>query len=81
MNQVTLEKIIAILNEKINGIEITAENANEDLSKLGMDSLTFISIIVSIEEFFHCEIPDSKLIISEMNTANKIYKVLCDEYT
>lgn len=41
-----------------------------------MDSITFIRIIVSIEEEFECEIPDVKLLITEMNTVNKILKVL-----
>lgn len=47
-----------------------------DLSDFGMDSIGFIKIIVDIEDEFACEIPDSKLIISEMNTVNKIYNVL-----
>ena len=43
-----------------------------------MDSITFIKIIVAVEEKFECEIPDSKLLIGEMNTANKIFQVLKD---
>ena len=49
---------------------------DEDLSDLGMDSITFIKIIVAAEKEFECEIPDSKLLIGEMNTANKIVRVL-----
>ena len=41
-----------------------------------MDSISFIQTIVSLEEEFECEIPDSKLLISEMNTVNKIIDVL-----
>ena len=76
MSQVTEERIIEILNEKIKGVEITIEDINKDLSKLGVDSLTFISVILVLEEVFDCEIPDSKLIMSEMNSVNKIVEVL-----
>ena len=43
-----------------------------------MDSMTFIKIIVDLEEEFDCEIPDSKLLFSEMNTVNKIMQVLTE---
>ena len=43
---------------------------------LGMDSITFVQIIVALEEEFECEIPDSKLLITEMNTIQKIVEVL-----
>ena len=58
--------------------EITEDKFGEDLSELGMDSITFIKIIVALEEEFECEVPDSKLLISEMNTVNKIVQVLKD---
>ena len=41
-----------------------------------MDSICFVKIIVSLEDEFECEIPDSKLLISEMNTAKKVIAVL-----
>ena len=45
-----------------------------------MDSITFIQIIVKLEETFDCEIPDSKLLISEMDTVQKIFDVLQELY-
>ena len=50
---------------------------NDDFSQLGMDSIQFIQFVVSLEEIFDCEIPDTKLIIDEMNTINKVYDLLC----
>lgn len=41
-----------------------------------MDSVSFIQMIVVLEDKFQCEIPDSQLLISEMNTAGKIINVL-----
>lgn len=76
MKETTVEKVIEILNANIENAEISEDKLDEDLSELGMDSITFIKIIVSVEEEFECEIPDSKLLIGEMNTANKIVQVL-----
>ena len=78
MKEITVEKVVEILNANIENAEVTEDKLDEDLSELGMDSITFIKIIVSVEEEFECEIPDSKLLIGEMNTTNKIFQVLQD---
>ena len=44
---------------------------DSNLTDLGMDSFAFIQIIVAIEEEFECEIPDTKLLIMEMDTLKK----------
>lgn len=76
MKAITVEKVIEILNANIENAKITKDKLDENLSDLGMDSITFIKIIVAVEKEFECEIPDSKLLIGEMNTANKIVQVL-----
>lgn len=76
MKKITVDDIISILHEHISTINITLDQLDDDLTKYGMNSISFISIVVSLEEKFECEIPDSKLLISEMNTVNKIYEVL-----
>lgn len=63
-------------NANIKNAKATDDKLDEDLSEFGMDSITFIKIIVAVEEKFECEILDSKLLIGEMNTANKIFQVL-----
>ena len=68
--------VIKIINETIESIGFTEEQADADLTKLGVNSISFIQIIVRIEELFGCEIPDSKLLMAEMNTLNKILEVL-----
>lgn len=78
MKEITATKVIEILNENIENAEVPEDKLDEDLSELGMDSITFIKIIVALEKEFECEIPDSKLLIGEMNTANKIVQVLKD---
>ena len=76
MKEITIEKIIEIININIENAEISIEQSEDDLLTLGMDSITFIRIIVSLEEEFECEVPDSKLLLTEMNTVNKMYEVL-----
>lgn len=80
MRKVSIEKIINILNKCIEGANITTEQVNDSLLILGMDSISFIKTIVSIEEEFDCEIPDSKLVVAEMDTVEKIYAILCSLY-
>ena len=76
MKAIKIERVIDIINENIENCKINADKLDDDLSELGMDSMTFIKIIVDLEEEFDCEIPDSKLLFSEMNTVNKIIHVL-----
>ena len=76
MRDVTKEKIFEIVNANIENGILNFGEYDADLSELGMDSVHFIQIIVSLEEIFDCEVPDSKLLLVEMNTINKIYDVL-----
>ena len=80
MKKVTKEKILDIINKNIDGNAIYPEQSDNNLSEMEMDSIVFIQIIVEIEEVFECEIPDSKLLLTELNTAQKIYDVLQELY-
>ena len=71
----TRERLLQIINENIE-TQITMEQSDKDLTEVGVDSIAFIRIIVAIEETFECEIPDSKLMISEMNTMGKMWEVI-----
>ena len=44
----------------------------ESLIALGMDSIKFISLIVTIEDEFNIEIPDELLLLQELDTPQKI---------
>ena len=79
MKEVTLEKILTVINAS-NTMQITSDQLDEKLTDLGMDSITFIQIIVGLEEAFDCEIPDSKLLITEMDTVQKMSNVLQELY-
>lgn len=76
MKDIVVDTILQIINKNIDNAEITLDDLEEDLPSVGMDSICFVKIIVSLEDEFECEIPDSKLLISEMNTAKKVIAVL-----
>ena len=76
MKEISAAKVIDEINSNIEEISLTPEQLDVNLTELGMDSYAFIRTIVALEEAFDCEIPDSKLIISEMDTVEKIIAVL-----
>lgn len=75
MKEITKEKILEIVNS-VQDMEATVDQCDDDLLELGLDSIKFIQIIVSLEEAFECEIPDEKLLLTEMNSVNKMLEVL-----
>ena len=79
MKEVTVEGILRVVNS-LDNIEVSTEQLDEYLPNLGMDSISFIQIVVGLEETFDCEIPDSKLLISEMDTVQKMLDVLQELY-
>ena len=62
-------KDIIILTETIENIRI-----DTNLQDVGMDSISFIKVIIEIESYFNIEFPDEKLIITQAGTI----KDLCD---
>ena len=76
MKKATVEKVIEIINATIEKEEISYKNIDKKLSDMEIDSIAFIQIIVALEEGFECVIPDSKLLMSELDTVQKISDVL-----
>lgn len=76
MREDILDKVLKVLNANLENTEITSEQIDEDLSALGMDSITFIRVIVVLEEAFDIEIPDEYLLLTEMNTISKMTNVI-----
>ena len=79
MKEVTVEGVLRVIN-LLDNIEVSNEQLDESLPDLGMDSISFIQIVVGFEEAFDCEIPDFKLLISEMDTVQKMIDVLQELY-
>lgn len=70
------DKIIEIINSSVKKIEIRPDQTNEDLTKIGVDSIEFIKIIVDIEETFDIEIPDDFIVMPMINTVSKISDIV-----
>ena len=69
------EKVLDIIKTNI-GIEIYPWQFDEDLNVIGIDSISFIQIVVGLEDNLEIEIPDEKLLMEEMGTFNKITMVV-----
>lgn len=88
MKHEDIEKVLEIINANIQNdfsneedsigdtVVITEDMLELDIFEMGMDSIGFIRTIVSLEEEFSCEIPDEKILFTEMNTVSKILDVL-----
>jgi len=69
------QEIRSILVESILlSVPIEAIDVNTELQLVGMDSLSFVRVVVDIENHFDIEFPDERLIISQANTI----QTLCD---
>lgn len=76
MKDKLVNRILSIVNLNIENIEITDQQMSVDLMQLGMDSISFIKIIVMLEDEFDCEIPDENLSLGQLNTCDKIYEII-----
>ena len=81
MKKPIIEEVVSIINTYLKDIDITINNIDDNLRILGMDSISFIQVIVSLEETYECQFPDSKLIFSDMDTVRKIWNVLQSVYS
>ena len=57
-------------------LEISDIDVDDDLVKIGMNSIEFVKIIVYVEESFDIEFPDELLALSKMNSIRSIYEVV-----
>lgn len=79
MKEVSTTLVLEVIN-RLENMEVSQEKLKDSLPEMGMDSITFIQIVVALEEEFECEIPDEKLLITEMDTVQKMVDVLQSVY-
>jgi len=51
-------------------------NENTELVDIGMDSISFITLIAEIEDYYEVEFPEDKLIIENSSTIAKLIDTL-----
>ena len=71
-----IQKIIEIVTRNMGNEQFSTLESNSKLSELGMSSMAFIQMVVEIEETFDIEIPDEKVMISQMGTLDQIIDVV-----
>lgn len=73
-----IERIITILNN-VNIDNINMENIETDfITENNIDSITFIEIIIYIEEEFDILVPDEYLLAEKLNTISKIANLVAE---
>lgn len=70
------KQILTIINSVLDGIVINDENIDSNLMDLGLDSIKFIRLVIALEDEFCIEIPDSILLLQEMDTPLKIIAII-----
>ena len=77
MEEKIMDEILEIVGQNIDNNDILTQQLDKDLAELGMDSISFIKIIVLLVcHIFSCEIPDEKLTMDQLNTCNKLYDIV-----
>lgn len=79
MGSELFERVLTVLEEISVGTHIHLEQQDDDFVIRNMDSLKFIHFVVALEEEFNVEIPDEKLLFTEMNTMRKIQALIKGE--
>lgn len=74
------QKIIYLLTTLIPTIEADADIFEyvDLIDDLGMDSITFISIVVEIESMFEITVPDDMLLIENFRNVDGIIQIIED---
>ncbi len=77
------------LEEKIENIiltvlkiqpEIIRElSPDETLNRIGVDSVNFIEIVISLEEEFNIAFEDDELLLQNLNTINKLKRIISNK--
>jgi acyl carrier protein len=72
-----MEQICELIDENLT-LELAAADIGDDesLIGLGMDSLSFMKMIIAIEMKFNVEVDDEYLFVETIDTKNKIHELL-----
>ena len=77
INQEVIELIFELFKDK--GFDIDIIEYVDLIDDFGMDSITFISIVVEIEAHFGIEIPDDMLLPESFNSVKNIVSLIENE--
>ena len=74
-------EVIALISDlfKDNGVDTDIIEYVDLVDDLGMDSLTFISIVVEVEACFDIEVPDNMLLLENFKCVDDIVSIVESE--
>ena len=77
-NKKIMDKLLTILTIQYreSGFQFKKLEYLDLVDDLGMDSITFISIVIEIEEQFSIKIPENELLIENFKTIDNIYHII-----
>lgn len=61
---------------KVDKDKIDEISQDETLNRVGVDSVNFIEIVVSLEEEFNIAFEDDELLLQNLNTINKLQAII-----
>ena len=75
------QEVIELISElfKDKGFDIDIIEYVDLIDDLGMDSITFISIVVEVEAHFNIEVPDDMLLLENFKCVDDIVSVIENE--
>lgn len=77
MEPQSITSLLDIINRRFEDRPLAKKDIDLPLEEAGLDSFGFIQLIIDVEEEYGCQIPDSMLMLSELNTVTKIYELVC----
>lgn len=77
------QEVIELISKIFKGIgfDIDILEYIDLIEDMGMDSITFISIVVEVEAHFNIEVPDDMLLFENFKCVNDIVSVIENELT
>lgn len=79
--EIIKQEVIELISElfKDKGFDIDILEYVDLIDDLGMDSITFISIVVEIEAHFDIEVPDEMLMLENFKSVDNIVSIVENE--
>ena len=56
--------------------ELTGQDFDLNLQNIGMDSVSFVSVVVQLEDYFSVQFSDEQLVITKMNSVHCICRAI-----
>lgn len=80
-SNVIKQELVSLIFEmfKDNGLDIDAIEFIDLIDDLGMDSITFISIVIEVESHFNIIVPDEMLLIENFKRIDDIVAIVASQ--